>query len=385
LILLIAYVMLALVVSFLCSIAEAVLLSVTSAHIAVLEGQGNKAGPVLAGLKGDINKPLSAILTLNTVAHTVGAAGAGAQAAVVFGSAYLGVASAVLTFLILIFSEIIPKTLGATHWKALAPAVGKSLKWLVWVLYPWVKLMEKMTGRMKEGPMLSGFSRQEFAAMAELSADEGQLGQRESNILKNLMLLRKTKATDVMTPRTVVFSLPQTTTVKEYFDQYGQSAFSRVPIYSDDPDHVVGFVLRQDLLRAHSSNEKTKQLKDYLRVLPVIPELMVLSRVFDEIVRSRTHITLVVDEYGTPAGIVTLEDILETLLGFEIMDEGDEAEDMQAYARELWEKRATRMGIDLERLEAQITPLDQIIPDDQKLPEDQIGPKDQKAPKNQKS
>ena len=356
--LLIAYVLLALVVSFLCSIAEAVLLSVTSAHIAVLDENGNTAGPVLAELKADINKPLSAILTLNTVAHTVGAAGAGAQAAVVFGNAYLGVASAVLTLLILIFSEIIPKTLGATHWKALAPIVGRSLKWLVWVLYPFVKLTEMMTRGMKEGPTLSGFSRQEFAAMAELSAEEGQLGRQESRILQNLLVIRKTKATDVMTPRTVIFSLPQSTTVQEYFDQYEESAFSRVPIYSSEPDHVVGFVIRQDLLRAQASGNKTKQLKDFLRVLPVIPKSMMLSQVLEEIVRSRTHITLVVDEYGSPVGLVTLEDILETLLGLEIVDEGDEAEDMQVHARQLWEQRATRMGIDLARLEAQLPPKD---------------------------
>lgn len=352
-ILLIAYVALALVVSFLCSIAEAVFLSVTSAHIAVLEEEGNPAGPILAELRADINQPLSAILTLNTVAHTVGAAGAGAQAAVVFGSAYLGVASAILTFLILIFSEIIPKTLGATHWKKLAPAVGRGLKWLVWVLYPFVKLTEKITSGMQGGPMLTGFSRREFAAMAELSVEEGQLGRQESNILQNLLLLRKTRAADVMTPRTVVFSLPQTTTVKEYFEQYRESAFSRVPVYSDDPDHVVGFVLRHDLLRAQASDKFDKPLKDFLRVLPVIPKLMTLTRAFDEIVRSRTHIVLVVDEYGSPVGIVTLEDILETLLGFEIVDEGDLAEDMQVYARQLWEKRAIEMGIDLEQLEAQ--------------------------------
>lgn len=194
--------------------------------------------------------------------------------------------------------------------------------------------------------------------MAELSAEEGQLGRQESRILQNLLLLRKTKATDVMTPRTVVFSLPQETTVKDYFAQYEESAFSRIPIYSDEPDHVVGFVIRQDLLRAQASDDKSKQLKDYLRVLPVIPNSMILSRVFEEIVRTRIHITLVVDEYGSPVGIVTLEDVLETLLGLEIMDEGDEAEDMQIYARELWEKRATRMGIDLERLEGQMSPED---------------------------
>lgn len=350
--LLIAYVLLALVVSFLCSIAEAVLLSVTSVHIAVLEDQGLSSGKVLRALKKDINKPLAAILTLNTVAHTVGAAGAGAQAAVVFGNAYLGVASAVLTLLILIFSEIIPKTLGAQHWKVLAPAVGKSLKVLIWVLMPFIKLTEMMTRGMKEGPMLSGFSRREFAAMAELSAEEGQLAQQESNILQNLLKLRKTRVKDVMTPRMVMFSLPESTTVAAYYDAHKDSGFSRIPIYSDDPDQVVGFVLRQELLRAHAAGESSSLLKEYMREIPVLPEMMVLTRAFNEIVRSSTHIALVVDEYGSPEGILTLEDILETLLGFEIMDEGDEAADMQAYARQLWERRAAKIGIDLQRLEA---------------------------------
>jgi CBS domain containing-hemolysin-like protein len=292
-------------------------------------------------------------LTLNTIAQTVGAAGAGAQAAVVFGSAYLGLASAVLTLLILIFSEIIPKTLGALHWKVLAPAVGKSLKVLVWLLMPFVKLTEIMTRGMKEGPMLSGFSRREFAAMAELSAEEGQLAQQESNILQNLLKLRKTRVKDVMTPRTVVFSLPETTTVEAYYLKNKDSGFSRIPIYRDDPDQVVGFVLRQELLREQASGHGTKLLKDLMRKLPVLSELMVLTRAFDELVRSRTHVSLVVDEYGSPEGILTLEDILETLLGFEIIDEGDEATDMQAYARQLWQRRARKLGIELSQLEEQ--------------------------------
>jgi len=347
--LLIAYVLLALVVSFLCSIAEAVLLSITTAHIAILEKEGRASGPVLRELKADINQPLAAILTLNTIAHTVGAAGAGAQAAIVFGNAYLGVASAVLTLLILIFSEIIPKTLGAHHWRRLAPAVGVGLKGLVWLLYPFVILAEKLTGGMKEGPTLSGFSRQEFAAMAELSAEEGQLALQESEVLKNVLLLRETRVEDVMTPRTVVFSLPDTTTVETYFEQHDEVRFSRIPIYSGEADNVVGFVLRDDLMLAHARGLSETSLKNHQRELAVLPELMALSQAFNQVLRLRAHIALVVDEYGSPAGILTLEDILETLLGMEIVDEGDNAVDMQEHARHLWRQRAKKMGLKLDQ------------------------------------
>ena len=343
--LLIAYVLLALVVSFLCSIAEAVMLSITSAHIAILEQEGKSSGPVLRELKTEINKPLAAILTLNTIAHTVGAAGAGAQAAIVFGSVYLGVTSAILTLLILVFSEIIPKTLGANHWRTLAPAVGHGLKGLVWLLYPFVVLTQKLTGGMKEGPTLSGFSRQEFAAMAELSAEEGQIAGQESKVLKNLLLLRETLVEDVMTPRTVVFALPDTTSVELFFYKYDQVRFSRIPIYRDEPDNIKGFVLRDDLLLAHARGNSQKVLKDYQRELHVLPELMKLSSAFNEVLRIRAHIALVVDEYGVPAGILTLEDILETLLGMEIVDEGDETVDMREHARRLWRRRAGKMGL----------------------------------------
>jgi len=254
-VLLITFVLVALVFSFLCSIAEAVLLSVTVPYVAVLEKSGRPSGAMLRSLKMEISKPLSAILTLNTIAHTIGAAGAGAQVAVLFGNAYLGAASVVLTLLILVLSEIIPKTLGARHWRRLAPATAYGLRFLVWVLYPFVMLSEKITGRMVDGPTLNGFSRQEFAVMAELSAAEGQLAERESQVLKNLLLLRETRVKDAMTPRPVVFSLPEFTTVAAFFDEHQSVRFSRIPLFRDDPDEVEGFVLRSDLLLAHAKGD----------------------------------------------------------------------------------------------------------------------------------
>lgn len=344
--LLIVYILVALVFSFLCSVAEAVLLSVSSPYVVLLEKKGSPAGVLLRRLRQDINKPLAAILTLNTIAHTIGAAGAGAQVAVVFGNAYLGVASAVLTLLILVFSEIIPKTLGAHYWRKLAPATAYGLRVLIWVLYPFVKLSEWLTRGLTDTPKITGFSRQEFAAMAELSAKEGQLAERESEVLKNLLLLRDTGVKDAMTPRPVVFSLPGDTSVDSYFEQYGESRFSRIPLYKDDPDAVGGFVLRADLLLARAEGRGDRSLSEFERPMPVLPESLSLAQAFRDVLRHRSHIAQIVDEYGVLEGILTLEDIIETLLGLEIVDEGDQAVDMQEHARRLWRQRARKMGIE---------------------------------------
>jgi len=345
--LLIIYVLIALVFSFLCSIAEAVILSVTPAYIALQEKEGKPSGSLLKKLKADINKPLAAILTLNTIAHTMGAAGAGAQAAIVFGNAYLGVISAILTFLILVFSEIIPKTLGAHYWRQLAPATAFGLRILIRVLYPFVVLAEKLTGGMTEATTLSGFSRSEFAAMADVSAEEGVLAERESEILKNLLQLRQIQVQDVMTPRTVLFSLPETTTVGGFFQVHDQTQFSRIPIYAEDPDQVNGFVLRDDMLLAQAREELNNTLVDYRREILVLPESVSLTNAFNQVMVDKAHIALVVDEYGDLQGILTLEDILETLLGLEIVDEADKTVDMRELARKKWEERAKKIGLDV--------------------------------------
>jgi CBS domain containing-hemolysin-like protein len=351
-VLLVTFVLVALVFSFLCSIAEAVLLSVTVPHVALLEKTGKPSGAILRSLKTEISKPLSAILTLNTIAHTIGAAGAGAQVAIVFGNAYLGAGSVVLTLLILVFSEIIPKTLGARHWRRLAPVTAYGLKFLVWILYPFVVLSEKITGPMTDGPTLNGFSRQEFAVMAELSVGEGQLAERESEVLKNLLLLRETRVKDAMTPRPVVFSLAESITVGAFFDEFASVRFSRIPLFRDDRDQVDGFVLRSDLLLAHARGEVDTPLAHFKRSLPVLPESLSLAQAFNRLLRVRAHIVQVVDEYGCLAGILTLEDIIETLLGLEIVDEGDAAVDMQEHARRLWRRRAREMGLEIDQPDA---------------------------------
>lgn len=344
--LLVVYVFVALGFSFLCSIAEAVILSVNTPYITLLRRQGRPAGALLGRMKADINRALAAILTLNTIAHTIGAAGAGAQAARVFGNAWVGVASAVLTLLILVFSEIIPKTLGAHYWKQLAPATAYLLQGLVWLFYPFVRLAELITRGLSHGPVLTGFNRDELAAMAEISAGEGLIAEDETRILKNLLRLREHRVTDVMTPRTVIFSLADSLRVEEYFWKYGDRRFSRIPVYRDDPDHLDGFVLRSDLLLAQARGNTDTPLANYRRELHVLPGSNSLSQAFDAFLEKRAHMMIIVDEYGCLIGLVTLEDILETLLGLEIVDESDRNTDMQAHARRLWRRRAREMGLE---------------------------------------
>ncbi|TQV89418.1 CNNM domain-containing protein [Aliikangiella coralliicola] len=347
-ILLIIYVLVALIFSFLCSIAEAVLLSVTTAHISVLEKDNKKTGTILKSLKSDINKPLAAILTLNTIAHTTGAVGAGAQAAVVFGSAYVGVASAFLTLLILIFSEIIPKTLGASYWRELAPATAHGLKFITWLLFPFVWLSEKITGGMVSDSSLTGFSREEFTAMAELSAKEGQIADDESKILKNLLLFRNSSIESAMTPSTVIFSLSDELLVEEFFHKYDQTPFSRILIYSGDKENINGFVIRRDLLLAQARGNGKSKLKKYHRSIGALLNTSSLSHTFSELLRQRAQILLVVNEYGTVKGIITLEDLFETLLGLEIIDENDETADMQQLAKKNWVQKVAKKGFKVD-------------------------------------
>jgi CBS domain containing-hemolysin-like protein len=346
--LLIVYVLIALGFSFLCSVAEAVILSITHPYISVLEQEGSRAAPILREMKKEINDPLAAILTLNTTAHTIGAAGAGAQAAVVFGSGYIGVASAVLTFLILVFSEIIPKTLGANYWRQLAPVTAYTLRFLIWILYPFVVMSALLTRLLSRESSHGHFRKEEFTAMAKAGLEEGKLDLHESLILKNLFLLKETRVTDVMTPRTVVFSLDEKLLVREYFDKYSSSRFSRIPVYKGDRDHVTGFVLRSDLLLSHARGNSENSLDVYRRDMPALPDTSSLQVAFEFFIEKRSHIMLVVDEYGSMLGILTLEDILETILGIEIVDEGDHIDDMRKLARRLWRKRANRMGLDVD-------------------------------------
>ncbi len=343
--LLVFFVALALGVSFLCSIMEAVLLSVTPSFVARMEGERGVLGRKLSELKRDIDRPLAAILSLNTIAHTVGAAGAGAQAAIVFGNAYLGVASAILTFLILVFSEIIPKTLGALYWRPLAGSVVRLLVPTIWLMWPLVKLAEGLTWMLARGRRKVTIRRDEFQALADVGAREGVLHQHESQILRSLMRFSNLTARDIMTPRTVVFALPESMTVSEVLQAYPDIRFSRIPLYRQDKDRVSGFVLKSDILLHAARGEGDAEVKQFMHPIEAVPETAPLQGLFEGLVEDRTHVAIVVDEYGGLAGLVTLEDVVETLLGLEIMDEVDTVDDMQRYAREKWQARARGMGV----------------------------------------
>jgi len=349
--LLVLYVALALGVSFLCSIMEATLLSVTPSYMAALEQEENPMGEKLRGMKEDIDRPLAAILSLNTIAHTVGAAGAGAQAAVVFGEAYIGVISAVLTLLILVFSEIIPKTLGAVYWRDLAPSITRILVPTIWSMWPLVKLSKGITRLLSSGEERVPFSREEFTALAELGQEEGVFEEKESRILKNLFRFNSLRVKDVMTPRTVMFDLPEETTIGEVVEEYDEFRFSRIPVYSGTRDDVTGYVLKDEMLLRAAQEEHQVKLSDLAREMLVVRDSLPLPDLLERLLDKLEHIALVVDEYGGVEGIVTMEDVVETLLGLEIVDEADSVEDMQALARRQWFKRAKQLGMVQEAVE----------------------------------
>jgi len=343
--LLIFYLILAIGVSFLCSILEAVLLSITPSFVAVLEREGSSVGKLLRELKEDIDRPLSAILSLNTIAHTVGAAGVGAQAQVVFGNAYVSVTSAVLTLLILVISEIIPKTLGATYWKKLSGFAAKTTKILIYVTWPLVLLSKGITKWLSNQDKQPTVSREEFSAMAELGFEEGVFEEGESNIFKNLIRFSSLRVKDIMTPRIVVVKFQEDKTIKDVLDQKEELRVSRMPVFGYNEEDVTGYVLKNDLYYNLSEGNEEKKLKEIKREVLIIPETISLRTLFERLLEKQEHIAVVVDEYGGLSGVVTMEDVVETLLGMEIVDEIDAIEDMQKLARQKWRERAKRLGI----------------------------------------
>ena len=347
--LLLFYVLIALVFSFMCSIAEATLLSITPSYIAGLKETNPKKAAQLQRLKVDnIDQSLAAILTVNTIAHTLGAIGAGSKATAVFGDAWFGVFSAVMTLLILFLTEIVPKTLGAVYWRQFAGAATLYVNLLIKGMYPLIVVSEKLTKLISGGKKLHDFSRDEFVAMAGIGKEQGMINDRESKIIRNLFLFKSVEASTVMTPRIVVSAVQKDLTVEEALADPAKVHFSRLPIYGADMDSVVGFVLREDLLVAKGHGQGNRPLSDFRRDIIAVIASTPLSRLMETLLEQRQHIALVVGEYGETKGLVTLEDVVETLLGIEILDEGDKVDDMQKLARQLWAKRAERMGIHLE-------------------------------------
>jgi len=330
---LLVYVSVALGVSFLCSVWEAVLLSTPRSHVELMVQKGTRGGERFKRLRRNVERPISAILTLNTIAHTVGAAGAGAEATLIFGSAWFGVISAVLTLLILIVSEIIPKTLGTVYCRRLAGITGTSVTVLVNVLYPVVWMLELLTRAFKPGSAGPSVSRAELQAMAAISAEEGGIGSGEARTFENLLRLEEVKVREIMTPRTVLFMLPIDLTVGELLKAGDLPPFSRIPITSGDADDIEAYVLKQDVLERAANDEDDVTMGALRRPIEMVPLGASVASALEQLAGKRSHLLLVVDEYGGTAGIVTLEDIMETLLGREIMDESDRVADLQEMAR----------------------------------------------------
>ena len=349
--LLLIYLAIALGFSFYCSIAEAVLLSITPSFIATLREKKPKDAERLFSLKSNIDRPLAAILSLNTIAHTVGAAGVGAQAGIAMKSVPLAVVSAVLTLLILVFSEIIPKTIGALYWRGLSPWVGRSVQWLILLMYPLVWLSEQLTRFLAGGHKPHALTRDELGAMAEIGAQQGVLQESESKVFRSLMRFPKIKVTDVMTPRSVIVGFDQSMTVAELFEGFPKLPTSRIPIYKERLDQVVGFVLKVDLLLAKTEDQGDRPLADFRRDILIVPAESSLTKVLEQLLRDGHHIAMVMDQYGSVVGLVTLEDIVETLLGLEIVDEHDEQVDMQKFARDRWRERAGKIGLNVNQAE----------------------------------
>ncbi|MEW6264733.1 MAG: hemolysin family protein [Thermodesulfobacteriota bacterium] len=340
--------LLAVLVSFTCSLVEAVILSLSPATVALLMEEGRRSGNILQSYKGKIDRPLSAILTLNTVANTVGAAVVGAQAQAVFGSQWIAFFSALLTVIILVFSEIIPKTVGAVFCKELAPAVAYIIKGLVTVTYPLVLIFEALARLIKAKAPRTMVTREEMVMTAEMSRAEGQLQDREGSIIRNLLHLDQIDVRDVMTPRSVLFALSQEETVGEAIRLHVPIRFSRIPIYGRDLDDITGLVRRYQINQACSQGQNETSLKALANPIHAVPEAMTVAAALDEFIKRREQLFLVVDEYGGTAGIITLEDAIETLLGVEIVDELDSVVDMRKHALEQWEKIKKARGMEFE-------------------------------------
>ncbi|WP_372613955.1 CNNM domain-containing protein [Aquicoccus sp.] len=331
--LLIIFVLLAIGVSFLCSILEAVLLSITPSFVEAAEEEQPRFANKLRTLRADIERPLAAILSLNTIAHTVGATGAGAQAAVVFDDTGVGIFSAVLTFGILVLSEIIPKTLGATYWRGLAPFAVRVLPWLIIIQLPLVWMSQAITRLLTGGERHAEVSRDEIMALTTAGQRLGVVEEDETRVMTNLFRLSEISANEIMTPRTVIEHVGADEKVDAFVRSRDTFPVSRYIVTGENIDDVKGFALTRDLFLAGLRDGKDKTVSDFMRDIQRIPEKTDLDTLFDLLMENEAHIALVVDEYGGTAGLVTMEDVIETLLGAEIVDESDAVEDLQSLAR----------------------------------------------------
>lgn len=331
--LLLFYLFLAIFVSFLCSILEAVLLSLSPSYIAVLSNSGARAGKILERLKLDVDRPLAAILSLNTIAHTVGAAGVGAQAQLVFAHIPFSIISGVLTFLILVLSEIIPKTIGATYWRPLAVPSAYLIHFLTVSMAPLVALSAMLSKVLTRGRKDPAISRDEIHAAAALGEQEGVIDSTDARVLRSMMSFQSVIAHDVFTPRPVVKYFEARQTIREMLASAQELTFSRYPVLGER-ESILGYVLRSDLLNAAARDEWERSAAEFTQEAIIIPENLPLKSAFGLFLRQRAHLAMVVDEFGGFTGVLSLEDVIESLIGHEIMDEGDEVMDLREFARQ---------------------------------------------------
>lgn len=351
--LLITYLSIALLISFMCSVLEAVLLSSTHSYIETLPKETHENAIVLLkDLKSNIDKPISSILTFNTFAHTMGAAGVGAQAQILFGEEWQTAVAFVVTLLILYVSEIIPKTIGALYWKKLLIPSAYLISFLVTITTPFTWVSSLLTNYIsKNKKHHSNFSRDEIMAVVAMGEKEGTILSKESDLIENLLKLKNIKAKDIMTPRSVVFALPATTTIEDAIEDDRMYIHSRIPIFGETLDDVVGIVFNQRILEESVEDHDTITLEHIAHEVHMVSENLPVPNLIDQFVKRKTHLFIVFDSYGQTAGVVTLEDAIETLLGVEIVDEMDEVEDMQLFAKDRSKKFQDRMKVERKKLE----------------------------------
>ena len=331
--LIILYFLGALALSFLCSVLEAVLLSTPMSFISMKENQGNKTATLMKQYKNNVDRPVGAILSLNTIAHTIGSAGVGAESIKLFGEQYFGIISAILTLLILVLSEIIPKTIGASYWRTLAMSATKIIKVLIFITYPLVLLSELITKVFTPKQHQISISRDEVSARVDVGTTEGIFRESESKIIKSCIHLAKVKAREVMTPSIVVQSANMHLTIKEFYEQQEWN-FSRIPVYDKNKEYITGYVLKDVVLKALSDDKFQTRLSELMRPILSFKEDESLYQIWEKMLQQREHISIIVDEYDCLRGVVTMEDVIETMTGVEIVDEDDVAVDMQVLAKE---------------------------------------------------
>ena len=332
-------------VFFLCSLLESVMLSVSHAYIALLVKKGTRSGVILRKLKLNINRPLAAILIFSTISSTVGAMGVGAQVYKLFGSQWIALSSALLTMLTLVFSELLPKTLGAGHWKRIAPFAAYFISGMIFSTYPLVHFLEKISHALSRKTPQFNLTREEIVVLAELAANEGIILKKEAQIIENLLLLNEIQTADILTPRSVITALQKDLTVAEAMLTTPPLRFTRIPVYNKGLDDVIGLVLHDRILIANYTGQSDARIETLMGPIHAVPESKPLADLLEEFINRREHLFEVVDEYGGTAGIVTLEDVLETLLGVEIVDEFDSVDDMRAYAVERWHQKRKERNI----------------------------------------